>query len=345
MCIPISKSVQSAKAVAMLSSAVACAICTLAELALRRGVSQRSRAAVVLLVLGSFLLLLTSGCHLGGGMWQAGEQQAPRRVERPPSWNQAAQVVGDVPAVKVGEELVRAELVDDIPVQMLHDPKPLPVPQHAKVGDLVRLVEYTYSMTYDQDDKIFRRAVATSDVDSPDAAGRATAEDRVDFLRRQTMVLRVCFVHGALGATYNAGSLSADHVEFAASVPAGVRRPWINVSTERSSFDTLTDTNSGRTFNTKRTVVPSGVQFDGMVAPLYDGCFRITGNLSVSTFNGNGVDRSIVTDPVEVDGLRGIWLLTTRYRSMSAGLAASLRGIGLKVNGGDDEVAVFVRVD
>jgi hypothetical protein len=253
-------------------------------------------------------------------------------------------ISGRVPSYVLGEELQKEGVCWVLPDGLVHDDGPISIPTHMRVGELVGLVESTYGVVYDSESRLFRRPVATHDLDGPDAAGHATSSLRVELQRRQSFVLRVRFVRGTVSATYDTVGIGADGVEFAQSVIAGVRKPWINITTERDFYDATQSVQTGITVNTQRQVVPGGVVFSGMVGPLQHGDIRLVGELQVSSFT-SGVDRAMVDSPIEVDGPTGRWLKLTRYHELGATLQGSFKGIGVKLGGDYDDVFVFVRVD
>jgi hypothetical protein len=161
------------------------------------------------------------------------------------------------------------------------------------------------------------------------------------------VVTRFRFARVGAAANFDESTLSASaggqYVDFQAMIPAGVRRSWV-VASEKSFFEGVTNTETGNTVNTERRTEEAGIEFEGIAASLPGGNFRMNATLTVSAFT-QSIDRSLITVPIDMDGARGRWLKIFQFRAISGGVVASLRGMGLRVNGSGDNIAVFVRVD
>jgi hypothetical protein len=213
--------------------------------------------------------------------------------------------------------------------------------------DVIRRIEFISNVVYDAETKEFREPVASHSIDQPDEAGRAQAPDVLSLASRQMVVLRVLFTRGGVRGTLDATTLdfgaSGSYVQFNAKVPAGVRRRW-SITSEREYYDQATDTQSGRVIPTQRRTTEAGVQVDCVSGVLPMGKCRLSGTLVVSSFD-EGTAKSGVTVPLDLDGERGGWIKVFTFRTLSAGMTASFRKMGLKLSGGADEIDVYLRVD
>jgi hypothetical protein len=134
-------------------------------------------------------------------------------------------------------------------------------------------------------------------------------------------------------------------VEFGASIPAGVQASWSS-STERSYFAGLTSTATGETVETDRGAVTAGVDYSGVVGLLPGGLARVDGQLSVSSFVGSiGLDRSVVSIPIQADMPRGSWWSVFSLRQVDGSLRLAFERMGLKFGAGVSSVLVQVRVE
>jgi hypothetical protein len=301
----------------------------------------RSKLAIVCWI----SLSVISGCKVS-------TYQAVERSQEYPSESLHLKGVpglaGAVPTAMVLGAAKAAGVVTRAPRHLWADLKtPVALSNKDDWAAILRKIEYVHSLVYDPVERALYPATATHGVDAPDDAGRATADDPLSLARRQMVSLKFRFQRVGGNAVVSEDAIGAgangSRIEFAASLPAGVQRNW-EIATERSYFDRVTDTESGRTFDTDRQTESAGVQFDGMASRLPGGFFRLQANLSVSAFE-RGLDRSVVTVPLDLDGWRGEWVKVFQFQTVSAGLRASFKGMGLNLNAGGDQVAVYARVD
>jgi hypothetical protein len=143
-------------------------------------------------------------------------------------------------------------------------------------------------------------------------------------------------------------SAGASETKFFATVPDGVRASWVS-ATERSYFEGVRDpaspVASDRQVETARRTVEGGLRFDAICARLPGLGFRIDGNLEVSSFVGTGLDRAVVTFPIQLDGPRHEWVRTVVVCGRDASADVAFRQFGAELAGSGDFIELLVRVD
>lgn len=264
-----------------------------------------------------------------------------------------SQLAGSVPLKVVLEHLVRAKVLAGAPWWLRADfGKPVEVAPVDSYWDILKKIEYTYGLVYNAESRTLVQPVATHSVDAPDAAGRLTnRETPLGWATRDMVWLRFRFVRGSAGVSFDGSNLTidaaGDYIDTANQVPAGVHKAWGNITSERGYTvgEVTTQTGSSQLIPTTRQSVQAGIQYDGIAAPLPGGKFRCESTLSVSTFDGTGLDRSVVSIPIDCDGERSKWHEVFRMYNLSANLTAAFRRLGLKLGASGETVRIFVRVD
>lgn len=215
-----------------------------------------------------------------------------------------------------------------------------------RVSDIISLVERSQGWAFDYGSRRFYRATATHSVDDPDPFGRPGARSPAPTDVRQMISFRIRFVRLSGGLDRDGVDLGVVLTELHRIVPAGVLLSFSN-GVERSFREGIISSASSRPseIETTRRTVASGVQVQALASTLPGGRFRVDGELSISSFVGEGLDRGTVDVPLQCDGVRGVPLTLARFRS--ADLATRIAWSGLNFSGrlGGDTLAVQVVVD
>lgn len=252
---------------------------------------------------------------------------------------------GEVPLAKVLAEGRRRELVNGWPDRPTVTGKTVRVEAKSRWGEVFNQIEDLNGWSYDSTSRRFLFRSATHPLDGPDDFGDSHSDNPVRLDPRLTYAVRVRFVSGGFSLGIQEIGSSIQWVEFAASVPAGVQSSW-GSSAERSYTNGVQSAEgSGSTVATTRGTAGAGFSFMGMAGGLSAGFIRMTGQIEVSSFASSaGLDRSVVTLPVDADIPRYTWVCIMKLSTVDANVSASLgklAGLGAGVNA----VSVFVRVD
>lgn len=305
-------------------------------------------------LLVTLLMASQSGCWGGGGQTYMtetvlGDLSSPIR-----KGNVSARAEGFVEPRQLLQILLREEVVQSWPDGPVTGPA-MYCDQTTRLADVIRGLERSQSWVYDPLSESFYVATATHSADGPDAFGRATASDRVPVQRRAAVAVWFKFRKVSAGASVGIGhgrnqtlSAGAGETTFCASVPDGVPSRW-DRSTERSYFEGVRDPAAGgadvRQVETQRRVVSSGLAFEAITARLPGGAFRIDGKLEISAFVGRGLDRTVVTTPIQLDGPRHEWLRTLVISGGDVAGDVAFRHFGLDTSATTDSLEVLVKVD
>lgn len=262
------------------------------------------------------------------------------------------ELAGSVPVGEVLERARAAGVLASAPYHLIRDlDRKVPISPKHNWGEVIKTVEYVWQLSYDPKTRALFKPAATHGVDNPDEAGRLGSDEPLSLAARE--MLRVAYRFGRVGGSLNVGGqsetgfdASGNYIDMGGSVPAGVRRPFENVSRQRV-FQRVTNTESGRNTNTEIVTLEAGVILDSLVGSLPGGLFRVNTTLTVSAFTGGGdlPSSTEVVVPIEGDYPRGEWHLVTTFRAISGGVRASLEDIGLRLQAGGETIGVWVRVD
>lgn len=166
------------------------------------------------------------------------------------------------------------------------------------------------------------------------------------FLWRPQACIRWRFVSGSIGADFNAlvAAVGAEFVEFSVSLPVGETHGF-SAQSERSYQQTVSSAYANVTLPTTRTSVSAGTSFAGTCVFLPGFGARLSGDISVTSFEGSQFDRSVVSCPVAIDLPRGRWARLMVVSSADASVRAAFKGLGLTLAGGASQVSVYVRAE
>lgn len=308
----------------------------------------RSMGLRWLFVLG-LILAAVSGCSLQYRKEQplplaiaAVGKSAPSELEQRAWLSECCPLIGEVPAGRVRSIL----LIKGYPSNLIQVVPPL------EAGTWEQSLEVlARANKLEVSGKDFVAASASHSVESPDAAGRPG--DGFSMLPRRRLVrvrvrFRVVGVEGGIDTSApSAAQLagSGQSIEFGAVIAAGVNSTWSS-TTERSYTQGAVSVDSGQVVKTTKTTVPAGVQYSGIVGFVTGSeSMRIDSVLSVSAFLGDGIERSSVSVPLQVDVKRGAWVEFWEFDTMDARVRAAFMPLGLKMSGGSTKVRVALLLD
>lgn len=259
-------------------------------------------------------------------------------------------VVGSVPLFEVLQELEAKELVLYHPAQGAVLTTSYQAQGVVRVRDLIAAIETAEGWTFDPATKRFEVAVATHPMDQPDAFGRrGPGVAGVERTARGSVSVEFRFRSVNLGASIGSGSGlngSATLEEFAGSIPEGVQAQWSSTE-ERSYFEGIESPQgvSGVVVNTQRQTVEAGLEFSALAARLPGQNFRVTGSLQISTFDGTGLDRNVISLPVQADAKLNTWVRLVRIRGADATAQAVWKHFNGNVGLTADAIDLEIRVE
>lgn len=152
----------------------------------------------------------------------------------------------------------------------------------------------------------------------------------------------------SIGANNDVASIGGDGTVFCASLPDGIQEEWSKTS-ERSYFEELRDANNpnvdSSVVRTTRKVVESGIDVRALAARLPGGLFRLDGRISLSSFQGQNLDRAVIDFPLQCDGQRGQWCRVVVIKGADLGASVAFRQFGIGVAGSGEALELSVMVD
>lgn len=289
-----------------------------------------------------FVMYTSAGCQRPGQTFPA-KTPPPAFISLTPALQKATTAYGTLPLREILNELRKAELVDYFPPDEIPNHQ-VAIDRHHRMVDLVNILESRTGWVYDNSRKTFYRAYATHSLDGPDSFGRPAKSERVPTDPRPSITVSLCFRRLAASVTgwdVHAGA-TANMIHFV--TPDGVRQTW-NINQERSYFEPVQTLQDGSAVGQQRGTVTSGLTVDALCARLPGGWFRIDGNMNISSFTGQGLDRANVSLPMQVDAPRGQWARTVLVRGGDLGLDVALKNMGFDLNASGDALELLVRVD
>jgi hypothetical protein len=253
---------------------------------------------------------------------------------------------GPVTLAALMGRLMALEIVHHFPTDSAFPVGEMVLNDATRVIDAIAEIERAGGWVYDPQQKDFYPAGSTHDVDDPDSFGRPRASQRATLRARSEIPVAVRFRRVSASAVFDPAALGLGMggtvVEL--SMPDGVRGES-NQTSERSYFETVRDTESGRALPTTRRAVQSGVILSALAARLPGQLFRLTGRLEISSFVGNDLNRAVVTVPLELDAPRGEWhrVYLMRGGNLNVQMAFQQFGFDLLASGEAVDVSVMVR--
>ena len=267
-----------------------------------------------------------------------------------PFLDQPFPVQGSVPLFRVLQELEAKEWVLWHPHERADLVQAFQAQGVVRVRDLISAIETAEGWTFDPGTKRFCVAVATHPIDQPDAFGRkAPGVAGAETSTRGSVSIEFRFRSVNLGLSAGSGggvNSGATLEEFAGSIPEGVQADWSS-TTERSYFNGVESTVglSNTVVNTNRETVQAGLQFSALAARLPGQNFRVTGTLQVSTFSGSGLDRNVISLPVQADAKLNTWVRLVRIRGADATVQAVWKHFNGTIGASADAIDLEIRVE
>lgn len=296
------------------------------------------RFLVIVLAIG------VSGCTAKTGLTYRTAQQRGGYMSRFPRLQELFPLFGKVPLGQALDELRRRGLVKVTPPIVGIIDLDVEVRSGWRVADVIRAIELAAGWIYDPDKLTFYHATATHSVDQPDSFGRPQSLDRVPLAARPVLSVAFRFRRIVGGLSNDAVSAGGNETVMYLSLPDGVRES-VTSAQERSYFEGVTNTQSGRTVATTRRSVEAGVIVDLMAARLPGGYFRLDGHLEISSFTGEELNKSTVDLPLQMDGPRGQWVRCLVISGVSADAQLAFRRLGFTGALSGDALELSVRVE
>jgi len=189
---------------------------------------------------------------------------------------------------------------------------------------------------------VYRQAHSPSE--EPDELGRPTRP--AQFSVRPMIRVELDFVRMGAGGRLSRRPLASgdwQRITVEHVCPAGSGFALQSVS-ERSFSRSFIDVGSNDGIvQSDREVVSAGVKFSALAGGDSKAA-RLSGRVSVSSFAGDGVDRSAVEVPLSVDMPWGRWVEVSRITGASASARVAFRAFDWSISGTGDVVIIRVRV-
>ncbi|MEM9346208.1 MAG: hypothetical protein AAGB26_06295 [Planctomycetota bacterium] len=181
-------------------------------------------------------------------------------------------------------------------------------------------------------------------IENPDDLGRPV--DGVAFLVRDQVHLYIEFLRVGANVDIRQQALagSAQIQRFQYRTTPGVEFTVGNTTERAFSESVILGDSDAQALEGRTQFREAGIEFDGLVGLVVPRT-RLSGELSVSSFLGSGIERAQVEIPIEIDAPLGRWIEVAQIDSADINAGIAFRTFGWNLDAGGERIIVRVRVD